>query len=98
MEPRRIDLSVHENVHVTKPIGKISGLKDVHLDLSVVIGHAVLTLDQLTKLGRGAIIELDRIVGQHVDVLVNGTPIAKGEIVVVEDRIAVTLLEVLRDN
>ena len=60
-----------------------------------MLGGVDMTIDELLKLGRGAVLELDRRVGEMIDIQVNDRIVAKGEIVVVEDRIAVALKELL---
>jgi flagellar motor switch protein FliN/FliY len=69
-------------------------LYDVPVQVSVVLGRATMQLSQILKLGRGAVIELGRNVGEPIDVYVNNKIVAKGEIVVVDNKIGVTLTEV----
>ncbi|MGO9461253.1 MAG: flagellar motor switch protein FliN [Rhodomicrobium sp.] len=72
----------------------------IPVTLKVLLGSASMPIFQLTKLGRGAVIPLDRRVGEPVDVMVNGQIIARGEIVVLDDegsRFGVTLTEMI-DN
>jgi flagellar motor switch protein FliN len=72
----------------------------IPVNLKVLLGSASMPIFQLTKLGRGAVIPLDRRVGEPVDVMVNGRIIAKGEIVVLDEdgsRFGVTLTEMV-DN
>ncbi len=72
----------------------------IPVNLRVLLGSASMPIFQLTKLGRGAVIPLDRRVGEPVDVMVNGRIIARGEIVVLDEdgsRFGVTLTEMI-DN
>lgn len=69
---------------------------DVSVEVYAVLGTATLPIAQLLKLGRGAVVELDRNVSDPVDLYVNQKKIAKAEVVVVEDHLAVTISEVLR--
>lgn len=72
----------------------------IPVHLKVLLGSASMPIFQLTKLGRGAVIPLDRRVGEPVDVMVNGRIIARGEIVVLDEdgsRFGVTLTEMI-DN
>jgi flagellar motor switch protein FliN/FliY len=69
---------------------------DVSVEVYAVLGTANLPIAQLLKLGRGAVVELDRKVNDPVDLLVNRKRIAKAEVVVVEDHLAVTITEVLK--
>ncbi len=74
----------------------LEALYDVPVKLSVVLGKTTMQVNQLLKLGRGAVIELDRKVGEPIDIYVNDRLVARGEIVVVEDRIGVTMTEILK--
>lgn len=74
----------------------LEALYDVPVQVSVVLGRATVKLNQLLKLGKGAVIELDRNVGEPIDIYVNNRMVAKGEIVVVDSKIGVTLTEVVK--
>lgn len=63
--------------------------------ISVVLGGIDMSISDLLRIGRGAVLELDRRVDEQVDILVNDRPVAKGQIVIVEDRIAVAVEELL---
>jgi flagellar motor switch protein FliN len=66
--------------------------------VQVVLGSAMMPVSNLLKIGRGAVITLDRRVGEPVDVVVNGRTIARGELVVVEDensRFGISLTEIV---
>jgi flagellar motor switch protein FliN/FliY len=67
----------------------------VPVQISVVLGKTSMPLNQLLKLGRGAVVELERAVGEPIDVYVNDKMVAKGEIVIVDNKIGVTLTEVI---
>jgi flagellar motor switch protein FliN/FliY len=69
---------------------------DVSVEVYAVLGTATLPIAQLLKLGRGAVVELDRRVNESVDLYVNQRRIAKADVVVVEDHLAVTVSEVLK--
>ena len=69
-------------------------LLDVPLRVSVELGRTRLRIQELLELGQGAIVELDRLAGDAVDILVNGRPVAQGEIVVVNERFAVRVVSV----
>lgn len=71
----------------------------IPVHVQVVLGSAQMAVSNLLKLGRGAIVPLDRKVGEPVDVVVNGRIVARGEVVVVEDdnsRFGVSLTEIVR--
>lgn len=76
----------------------LEAVYDVPVRLSVVLGKTSMQVSQLLKLGRGAVIELDRKVGEPIDILVNDRLVARGEIVVVEDRIGVTMTEIIKSE
>jgi flagellar motor switch protein FliN/FliY len=69
---------------------------DVSVEVYAVLGTATLPIAQLLKLGRGAVVELDRKVNDPVDLFVNQRRIAKADVVVVEDHLAITITEVLK--
>jgi flagellar motor switch protein FliN/FliY len=66
---------------------------DIPLQVSVILGKTEMKVSQLVKLNRGAVIELDRKVGEPIDLYVNDRLVAKGEIVLVENRIGLTITE-----
>lgn len=73
----------------------LEALYDVPVQVSVVLGKTTMQLSNILKLGRGAVIELERTIGEPIDVYVNNKIVAKGEIVVVDNKIGVTLTEVV---
>jgi flagellar motor switch protein FliN/FliY len=75
----------------------IGAMMDVEMDVQIVLGHARMPIADVLKLGRGSVIDLDRRIGEPVDVVVNGTLVARANLVQTEDdRIGVTLTEVIR--
>ena len=74
----------------------VSSVESVKVDISVVVGRAKLPMQQLLRMGRGAVIELDAKQTDQVIVLANNRPVARGEIVVQGDRIGVTVTEMLK--
>ncbi len=82
--------NINENVELT-----LEALYDVPVQVSVVLGSTTMSLSSILKLGKGAVIELDRAVGEPIDVYVNNKIVAKGEIVIVDDKIGVTLTDVV---
>jgi flagellar motor switch protein FliN len=73
-----------------------SSVESVKVDISVVVGRAKLPMQQLLRMGRGAVIELDAKQSDQVMILANNKAVAKGEIVVQGDRIGVTVTEMLK--
>jgi len=77
----------------------LGAIYDVPVQVSAVLGKANLHVNQLLKLGRGAIIELDRKVGEAIDIYVNNRLVARGEIVVMDDdQIGVTMTEIIKSD
>ncbi len=70
-------------------------VSDVPVRVTVEIGHAKLLVREVLQLHPGSVVELDRLTGEPADVLVNGRLVARGEITVVEDRLAVKVVEVM---
>jgi len=76
----------------------LEAVYDIPVQVSVVLGKTNIQVSQLLKLSRGAVIELDRKVGEPIDIYVNNRLIARGEVVVVEDRIGVTMTEIIKTD
>jgi flagellar motor switch protein FliN/FliY len=76
----------------------LSAVYDVPVQVSAVLGRATMQVNQLLKLGRGAVIELDRKVGEAIDVYVNNRLVARGEVVVVEDHLGITMTEIVKSD
>ncbi|NIY70882.1 flagellar motor switch protein FliN [Marivivens donghaensis] len=70
-------------------------LESIQVKLTVEVGRTELTIRDLLRLAEGSIVELDRLAGDPLDVLVNGTPIAKGEVVVVGERFGIRVGEII---
>lgn len=69
---------------------------DVPVNVSAVLGKTHMEVSNLLKLGRGAVVELDRKVGEAIDIYVNDRLVARGEVVVVDDRLGVTMTEIVK--
>ena len=76
----------------------MSSLDSVKVEIAVVLGHSVIPIHQLLRMGRGAVIELNSNQDDPVLVLANNQPVAKGEIVIEGDRIAVAISEILKST
>ena len=71
---------------------------DVPVNISAVLGKAHLSVAQLLKLTQGSVLELDRKVGEAIDIYVNNRLVARGEVVVVDERLGVTMTEIIKDG
>ncbi len=69
---------------------------DIVVDVTAVLGVATMPISQILKLGRGAVVELERLVGEEIDLRAEGNLVAKGEIVVIEDRLGVSITEIIK--
>jgi len=78
--------------------GNLSVLRNVEMELTVELGRARMTVKSLLALSSGDIIELDRPANAPVDVLVNGTLVARGEVVIVDDEFGVRILDVVSSD
>ena len=73
----------------------IAALQDVELDLRIELGRTELLIDDVTKLAEGSVVQLDKLAGDPVDILVNGRLIARGEVLVLNDNFCVRVAEIL---
>jgi flagellar motor switch protein FliN/FliY len=73
----------------------LDAVYDVPVQISAVLGRATMPVNQLLKLGRGAVVELDKRVGESIDIFVNNKLVARGEVVAVEDRLGITMTEIV---
>ncbi|MEM6626218.1 MAG: flagellar motor switch protein FliN [Pseudomonadota bacterium] len=71
---------------------------DVPVSIQAVIGKTSLEIAELMQLGPGSVLELDRRVGEAIDIFVNSRLVARGEIVVVDDRLGVTMTEIIKNT
>ncbi len=97
------------SIEQASPLGGVGGpisqprdleaVYDIPVLMSVVLGRATMPVNQLLKLGRGAVVELDRKLGEPVDILVNNRLIARGEIVMVDEhRLGITMTEIVKSD
>ena len=70
-------------------------LLDISLEVTVELGRAKMLINDMLKLGQGSVIELSKLAGESLDILANQKPIARGEVVVVNDKYGVRLTEVI---
>jgi len=91
-------LSVEEATEPMRNAKDLEAVYDIPVQLSAVLGKASMQVSQLLKLGRGAVVELDRKVGEAIDIYVNNRLVARGEVVVVEERLGVTMTEIIKSD
>jgi flagellar motor switch protein FliN/FliY len=71
---------------------------DVPVNIQAVLGRSHMDVASLLRLSRGSVIELDRKVGEAIDIYVNNRLVARGEVVVVDERLGVTMTEIIKDG
>jgi flagellar motor switch protein FliN/FliY len=81
-----------------KSAADLAPVFDVPVHISAVLGKASLSVASLLKLGPGSVLELDRRVGEAIDIYVNNRLVARGEVVVVDERLGVTMTEIIKDG
>lgn len=92
------DFGEHENVDDAKTLSEdvnLDVILDVPVTISMEIGRTLINIRNLLQLNQGSVVELDRLAGEPMDVLVNGTLIAHGEVVVVNDKFGIRLTDVI---
>ena len=79
-----------------KSSAELEAVYDVPVQVSAVLGKSSMQVHQLLKLGRGAVVELDRKIGEAIDIYVNNRLVARGEVVVIEERLGITMTELIK--
>jgi flagellar motor switch protein FliN/FliY len=80
----------------TRGAADLEAVFDVPVQVSAVLGRARMDVGDLLKLGPGTVLELDRKVGEAIDIYVNNRLVARGEVVLVEDKLGITMTEVIK--
>ena len=75
---------------------ELDAVLDVSVDITAVLGTAVMPISQILKLGRGAVVELNRGVGEDIEIHANNRLVATGEVIVIEDRLGVNINNLVR--
>jgi flagellar motor switch protein FliN/FliY len=81
-----------------KSAADLAPVFEVPVNISAVLGKAMIDVNSLLKLTAGSVVELDRKIGEAIDIYVNNRLVARGEVVVVEDRLGVTMTEIIKDG
>ncbi len=78
---------------------ELEAVYDIPVTVSAVLGKATMQVSQLLKLGRGAVVELDRRLGEAIDIYVNNRLVARGEVVMVDNtKLGVTMTEIVKSD
>ena len=89
-------LAPSDSETVNRGAADLEAVFDVPVQVSAVLGRAHMEVGNLLKLGPGTVLELDRKVGEAIDIYVNNRLIARGEVVLVEDKLGVTMTEIIK--
>jgi len=85
-----------DNDYVNRIASDLEAVFDVPVQVSAVLGRSKMDVADLLKLGPGTVLELDRRVGEAIDIYVNNRLVARGEVVLVEDKLGVTMTEIIK--
>jgi flagellar motor switch protein FliN/FliY len=96
MPPTGSDVSYNEEEYASRVAADLEAVFDVPVQVSAVLGRSKMDVGELLKLGPGTVLELDRRVGEAIDIYVNNKLVARGEVVLVEDKLGVTMTEIIR--
>lgn len=80
----------------THAAGELEAVFDVPVKVKAILGRTTIDVSELLKVGKGTVIELDRKVGEAIDIFVNNRLVARGEVVLVEDRLGITMTEMIK--
>jgi flagellar motor switch protein FliN/FliY len=83
---------------IERSAADLAAVYDVPVNIQAVLGRANMEVASLLRLARGSVIELDRKVGEAIDIYVNNRLVARGEVVVVDERLGVTMTEIIKDG
>src|SRR5436190_20048558 len=86
---------LEDGAAVVPAAGDLARVHDVPVEIAVEIGRTRMTIAETLSLGPGAIVSLNRLAGEPVDLLVNGKPIARGEVVVVDEEFGLRVTEIV---
>ena len=90
------DIAYNEDENAARVAADLEAVFDVPVRVSAVLGRSKMEVGELLKLGPGTVLELDRRVGEAIDIYVNNRLVARGEVVLVEDKLGVTMTEIIK--
>ena len=92
------DIGYNEEEQAARVAADLEAVFDVPVQVSAVLGRSKMDVGQLLKLNPGTVLELDRRVGEAIDIYVNNRLVARGEVVLVEDKLGVTMTEIIKSE
>ena len=90
------DIAYNEDEQAARIAADLEAVFDVPVQVSAVLGRSRMEVGELLKLGPGTVLELDRRVGEAIDIYVNNRLVARGEVVLVEEKLGVTMTEIIK--
>jgi flagellar motor switch protein FliN/FliY len=90
------DVANNDDDQAARIAADLEAVFDVPVQVSAVLGRSKMDVGELLKLGPGTVLELDRRVGEAIDIYVNNRLVARGEVVLVEDKLGVTMTEIIK--
>lgn len=100
-EPKNLDISKLESVEKPKRVQKSKTynlIMDVELELSAILGETDISLKKVLDITKGSIIELDNKTADPIKLLANGTEVARGEVVIIEDNFGLRITDISKNN
>jgi len=94
--PATDDIGYNDDDQAARIAADLEAVFDVPVQVSAVLGRSKMDVGELLRLGPGTVLELDRRVGEAIDIYVNNRLVARGEVVLVEDKLGVTMTEILK--
>lgn len=85
-----------ENFDIPNSMSDLEAVYDIPVKVSAILGKTRIKVSQLLKINKGTIIELDKKVGEAIDIYVNNNLVARGEVVVVDDKLGITMTEIVK--
>ena len=98
VEASEADTQIDDAESTARTAADLESVFNIPVHVSAVLGKSTMQISQLMKLGRGAVVELDRKVGEAIDIYVNNRLVARGEVVVVNERLGVTMTEIIKGD
>jgi flagellar motor switch protein FliN/FliY len=93
-----MDMDMPAEPETRRTAADLEAVFDVNVNVSAILGKSTMEVSQLLKLGRGSVVELNRKIGEAIDIYVNDRLVARGEVVLVEDRLGITMTEIVKSE
>ena len=93
-----LEKAASEDAEPSRTATDLEAVSDIPVTVQAILGKSAMEVSQLLKLGKGAVVQLDRKVGEAIDIYVNDRLVARGEVVLVEDRLGVTMTEIVKSG